>query len=565
MSVPVTINGVTYTYPTVGDSGWGQQATQVIQAIAGGTLQKSGGLFALTAPVDFGSSHGITAVTFSSRTGSVATSGVVRLANTDGLVWRNNTNTGNLILSINPANNALQFNGSDLTGDTLWGTITGTLSNQTDLQSALNAKANSASPSLSGNITIANGSTITGDFSTSTRPSIRGSVGTSTNVRIIPAGAGGDSTVQFNSNTSATDVNVMRIQAVDAASPFRVNIFQIVGGVQGATANRIEFFNNGTLFAGINPLGVNLATDLTTKSYVDIAVGGAGGTAVWGSITGTLSSQTDVQSAINSAANTAVWGSITGTLADQTDVQSALNAKANSASPSLSGTVTFANNTKISGLFNGTTGDTPYIQSNAGDDTRLNIRANTSTSASSRSALTLFGSSDQNNGVFLQLRSFGNETATQSPGFVWGKLTASVISTAPDFSFVSWTGAAFADVAKISASGTISDNLHLTTKSYVDTQVAASIPKSAVLTATVTEDLPSIAAQDSTTFTVTVTGAVVGDPAQVMPLAPVAGLFYTAYVSAADTVTVIVANAFASAIDAPSADYTCLVYKTANL
>lgn len=564
MSVPVTINGVTYTYPTVGDTGWGQQATQVIQAIAGGTLQKTGGLFTLTAPVDFGGSHGITAVTFTSRSSNPASSGVVRLSNSDGIVWRNNTNSANLILSINPANNALQFNGSDLTGDTLWGTITGTLSNQTDLQSALNAKANSANPSLSGNITIANGSLITGDLSSLTRMSIRGNTGTSTNVRIIPAGSGGDATVQLNSSTSSTNVSIMRIQAVDAASPFRINVFDIVGGVNGSTANRIEFYNNGTLFAGINPLGVNLTTDLTTKSYVDTAVGTAGGTAVWGSITGTLSAQTDVQSAINNAANTAVWGSITGTLSDQTDVQSAINAKANSASPSLSGTITLADSTKIAGNF-GTTTAGPYFQSNSGNDTRVIARAN-SASSTGFALFQAFGSSDPNNSSWVNLRSVGNNTATSGPRMIWGKTVAGAeIDVDHSFTFITRQAGVYNVRASIHQSGTPTNSTDLTTKSYVDTADGLLVPKAAILKATATYDLPSINSHDHATFDIAVTGAVVGDPAQVMPITPVAGLVYSAYVSAADTVTVIVTNASSGSIDAPSADYFCLVYKTANL
>lgn len=47
--------------------------------------------------------------------------------------------------------NDLDYVGS--VGDVVWGTITGTLSNQTDLQSQLNTKANLASPTFTGNPT----------------------------------------------------------------------------------------------------------------------------------------------------------------------------------------------------------------------------------------------------------------------------------------------------------------------------------------------------------------------------------------------------------------------------
>lgn len=93
----------------------------------------------------------------------------------------------------------------------------------------------------------------------------------------------------------------------------------------------------------------------------------------WGSITGTLANQTDLQTALNLKANSASvpaqfnpiagtnvtlsgtypnitfnatggggssWGSITGTLSSQTDLQTALNGKAPTASPTFTGTVT---------------------------------------------------------------------------------------------------------------------------------------------------------------------------------------------------------------------------------
>ena len=47
-------------------------------------------------------------------------------------------------------------------GINTWGSITGTLSNQTDLQTALNAKAPIASPTFTGTVTIPSGASIAG-------------------------------------------------------------------------------------------------------------------------------------------------------------------------------------------------------------------------------------------------------------------------------------------------------------------------------------------------------------------------------------------------------------------
>ena len=60
--------------------------------------------------------------------------------------------------------------------------------------------------------------------------------------------------------------------------------------------------------------------------------------------TGTANSSTFLRGDGAWAAVSLAWGSITGTLSSQTDLQSALNAKANLASPDFSGTPTVSGN-----------------------------------------------------------------------------------------------------------------------------------------------------------------------------------------------------------------------------
>lgn len=57
---------------------------------------------------------------------------------------------------------------------------------------------------------------------------------------------------------------------------------------------------------------------------VNTAISGSDLVAVWGGISGSISSQTDLQSALDAAAGDAAWGGITGTLSDQTDLNTAL-------------------------------------------------------------------------------------------------------------------------------------------------------------------------------------------------------------------------------------------------
>lgn len=114
MATPVTFGGVSYSIPAFGDVGWAQGPGNVsayLIALASGTPQTTGGLFSLTAPLNFGPNFGILAVNFSSTSSNRATSGQISLANTDTIAWRNFANSGNLALGVN-ASNQLTFNGS---------------------------------------------------------------------------------------------------------------------------------------------------------------------------------------------------------------------------------------------------------------------------------------------------------------------------------------------------------------------------------------------------------------------------------------------------------------------
>lgn len=114
----------------------------------------------------------------------------------------------------------------------------------------------------------------------------------------------------------------------------------------------------------INNIGESNSLEFVTiidkYGKIKSLISGGGGSATWGTITGTLSSQTDLQSALNAKQDTlisatniktingssilgsgdlvvsgsgAAWGSITGTLSSQTDLQSALNLKYDASNP----------------------------------------------------------------------------------------------------------------------------------------------------------------------------------------------------------------------------------------
>lgn len=98
MSVPVIVGGVTYTIPNTGNEAWGADVTNWIVAITAQALQKTGGTYSLTAELDLGASFGIKSIYYKSRSADIADTGILRLANTDVVSWRNDANDGNLDL-----------------------------------------------------------------------------------------------------------------------------------------------------------------------------------------------------------------------------------------------------------------------------------------------------------------------------------------------------------------------------------------------------------------------------------------------------------------------------------
>lgn len=157
-----------------------------------------------------------------------------------------------------------------------WGVIGGSISNQTDLQSALNGKSNTGHTHAASDIT-----------------------------------SGVLATARLGTGTANT-TTFLRGDGTWGVVPIPATTW---GSITGTLSSQTD-----------------LQSALNAKADSS-AVGSAAGTATWGGIGGTLSNQADLQSALNakapsSAAGTATWGSIGGTLSSQTDLQNALNAKA---------------------------------------------------------------------------------------------------------------------------------------------------------------------------------------------------------------------------------------------
>ncbi len=107
--------GTTFSIPGVGESDWAgpTKVDGFLVSVGTNALSKAGGTYTLTADVNFGASFGLVSPYFTSVTSNAGTTGVLRLANTECLSWRNAANSANVAFCVN-ASNALTYNGVTL-------------------------------------------------------------------------------------------------------------------------------------------------------------------------------------------------------------------------------------------------------------------------------------------------------------------------------------------------------------------------------------------------------------------------------------------------------------------
>jgi len=235
MSVSVTLNGTSYTIPTTGETGWGSAVTAFVQAVATGTLQKSGGAFTLTADADFGATYGLKSAYFVSRTANAATAGAVRLARADAVNWRNEANSANIGLSVN-SSNVMTWGGSGFTAP--------------DIKDSTRARA--LARSTGGATLTANVYSIV-DFNSVTTDT-RSAIATGAAWKYtVPSGHGGWYLIQAN----------VFLNGGSAATPY-CGIF-----VNGSAILRKTIGSLGTVAGTI---GAEIAYQLSAGDYVDFRV-----------------------------------------------------------------------------------------------------------------------------------------------------------------------------------------------------------------------------------------------------------------------------------------------------
>ncbi len=114
MSVSQTFNNTVYAIPVQGDLRWGPALTRYLVALGTYSITPAGGTYTLTADLNLGASFGLVAAYYKAASTNIAMAGVLRLARTDSVGWRNAANNGNLLLAVN-SSNELTFNGTTIT------------------------------------------------------------------------------------------------------------------------------------------------------------------------------------------------------------------------------------------------------------------------------------------------------------------------------------------------------------------------------------------------------------------------------------------------------------------
>ena len=179
-----------------------------------------------------------------------------------------------VVAVVDNSTNAVIISNAPATGTAAWGAITGTLSNQLDLQAALDLKANIASLA-----TVA----FSGDYDDLI------------NAPSIPA-------AQIQSDWNQTNNLLLDFIKNKPSIPTATSDLtndSLVASVTGLNTDNTDPLNP---VVQISVDGVTVTGDGTPGDPL-VAVGSGGGT--WGSITGTLPDQTDLQTALDLKANTA--------------------------------------------------------------------------------------------------------------------------------------------------------------------------------------------------------------------------------------------------------------------
>ena len=258
--------------------------------------------------------------------------------------------------------NSWSLQGGNVSSSAVWGGITGTLSNQGDLATALASKPTAAlvtsigTPGLDTNVpsekAVRTLATAISEGAGTAWGMITGTLSSQTDLNTALAGK--QASLGFTAENAANKDAHSGYAGLDSNGLLKVAEAPVWNqNTTGSAANAAAI--GGVTVTGTPSVGyVPIATSSTAAAWGPQSGGGGGGGGVWGSITGTLASQTDLETAlaariagtlvtsigspgsnsnvpteaaVRSAIAPPVWGAIAGSIASQSDLESALNTK----------------------------------------------------------------------------------------------------------------------------------------------------------------------------------------------------------------------------------------------
>lgn len=268
MSLIVTLNGQNFIIPQTNEVGWGSNLDDYFVAIPAGVLQKTGGLFTLSAETDFGSAFGLKSLYYKSRTSNIAATGILRLANnSDAISFRNAANSADLAITVN-ASNQLCFNGTPIEANSLTSAhiLVGNGSNvATDV-------------AMSGDIGIDNTGATTIQAGVVTSAKI--AAATIVNSNISASAAIAYSKLTLSNSVVNADINSAAAIAITKLTVGTAN--QVLGTNAGASANEFKTLtataNQVSVTHGVGTVTFATPQDIGTASAVQfgsLTLGGA--------------------------------------------------------------------------------------------------------------------------------------------------------------------------------------------------------------------------------------------------------------------------------------------------
>jgi len=282
MATPVVLNGITYLIPSTGETGWGTEVSNYLIALSnGGVLTLDGGNFPLLNEVNFGPTYGLASPYFRSGLDPAASTGVVRLTNTEGIYWRNATDTGYLGLTV--SGNQLYFDGNPIGGGSA-----SPLTTKGDLYTYSNANTRLA-VGANGTVLVADDSTATGLAWVSV-PGVSGSV---TGFTFTDAN-GIAGVVTTPTTTPTLTLSLGAITPTSVAASGTISASNFTGSVNGTFTGTTSGTNTGdqTITLTGDVTGSGTGTFATTyNNIVPLSKGGTGQTTANAALNALLPSQ----------------------------------------------------------------------------------------------------------------------------------------------------------------------------------------------------------------------------------------------------------------------------------